>query len=179
MTIEHCPVAAQQHRERAEKGCEINTMVFEFVEKAIDKLAVDDVLAAQPQFRSYSSVPNRPKAAGDRINQVLRRIDVGWRHAMNGGQQRFRKPRHVPVKYLRLATVGVTPIGIDRAEDSVHGKAVHEGARAIVDRLAAYRNIVSVHHPMDKTNAKPMCDKVALQADDAVEKRKMRIGCVG
>jgi hypothetical protein len=45
----------------------------------------------------------------------------------------------------------------------------------IVDRLAADRDIVGIHNPVNEADAEPACDEIALQPDHAVEQCEMRI----
>ena len=66
--LEHRAVSAEEHRERAKKGGEINTMLFEFIEQSVDQFAVIGVARYQAKLRSNPLVPARTKASGNRID---------------------------------------------------------------------------------------------------------------
>ena len=60
---------------------------------------------------------------------------------------------------------------VDRAEHRGRVVGVHEGAGAVVDRLAGDRGIVGVHHAVDEADEQPAGDEIGLARDHRVQQR--------
>ena len=68
-----------------------------------------------------------------------------------------------------LVAVAVAALMVDRAEDSIRIIGVHEGARAVVDRLAGNGHVVGVHHAVDETHRLPLRHQGDLACDDPAQ----------
>ena len=68
-----------------------------------------------------------------------------------------------------LVAVAVAALMIDRAEDSIRIIGVHEGAGAVVDRLAGNGHVVGVHHTVDEAHRLPLRHQGDLACDDPAQ----------
>ena len=57
--------------------------------------------------------------------------------------------------------------------------AIHERARAVVDRFAGECHVVGVHHAMDEADQLPAGDQGRLPSEDRVEQRDVRLRRIG
>ncbi len=55
------------------------------------------------------------------------------------------------------------------------GISIHKCTWSIVDRLARYRHVIGIHHPVYKAQLHPLRDQVRLVFSDCIEKRHIRI----
>src|SRR3546814_5655536 len=70
--FEHCAVTAQQHGERAKERSEIDAVRFEFVEQAVDQLAIVGALPAQPQLLPDLRMPARSEEHTSELQSLMR-----------------------------------------------------------------------------------------------------------
>ena len=89
-------------------------------------------------------------------------------------QQRLPKTGQVPVRHPRLVVVGIAASMIDRAVDRLRMIRIHEGAGAIVNRLAHDRHVVRIHHAMDKADHHPLGDQRRLPRNHRLIQREIR-----
>ena len=84
--------------------------------------------------------------------------------------------RQVPGNDPGLVLERVPTLPVDRGIDRGGVVAVHEGAGAVVDRLARDRGVVGVHHAVDEAHRHPLRDQTRLPRDDRLEQRLGAIG---
>ena len=68
-----------------------------------------------------------------------------------------------------MVCVGVAALAIDGAEDAAWVEGFHEGAGAVVDRLAGDGGVVGVHDAVDEAEEHPLGDQFGVTQDDAGE----------
>ena len=74
-----------------------------------------------------------------------------------------------------LVAVAVAALMVDRAEDSIRIIGVHEGAGAVVDRLAGNGHVVGVHHAVDEAHRLPLCQQRDLACDDPAQHQPVAV----
>ena len=94
-------------------------------------------------------------------------------------QQRLGEARQVPARDRRLVAVGVAAAVVDGAEDRGRVVGLHEGAGAVVDRLARDRHVVGVHHAVDEADVHPLRDQRRLARGHRAQQRQVAVRRAG
>ena len=79
------------------------------------------------------------------------------------------------MRNARLIAPGIPALPVNRAEHLRRLERIHEGARPIIDGLAADGHIVRVHHTMDEPDTHPLRNQTGLAGRDSAQEFKRRL----
>jgi anti-anti-sigma factor len=136
-------------------------------------------LVAQAELRALPTPQVRFELRRERVQRLHRLRNRFLGLLRDQRQERLGEAREVPAGDRGLVAERVASMRVDGAEHRRRVVRFHEGARAVVDRLARHRHVVRVHDPVDESHVHPLRDERRLSRDDVVQQREERLGVVG
>jgi hypothetical protein len=134
---------------------EVSLVLGHGLQEITGKLPVLLALRQQPELAPKPRVIGRLELAHESFERL-----APFSHGLllvlrQEWQKRLGQPRQIPEADARLVAIGLAALPVDGAEDRRRIVGIHEGARAIIDRLAGDGHVVGVHDPMDEADVQP------------------------
>ena len=163
-----CPrIACRRIGQGAESQGEVSALFRHAAEQILDQRGVFRRALRNADLARKAIEIGGFKGRGEGAKGGLRKLQRGFFLFCQKRQQRFRKPRQIPLRHAWLIGIGIAPAMINGTQYRRRIIGIHEGAGAVINRLAADRHIVGIHHAMDEADMKPLRDQLSLTRNHA------------
>ena len=145
-------VLAEIHRQGTKRVRVVRFILLHQTQQLLGKRQIALFLVEQTQLRPHARQPMAIVQLAESVNHFFGQLDGFLLVVIQQRQQRFSQSGQIPCRDVRLVAISIAAASIDRAEYGSRIVCVYICAWTVIDRFAAYRHIVRIHHAVNKAD---------------------------